>query len=54
MSGVFLIIFLISGLSRFSASSAKSDIYAIGMLLNVMITRHFQKTAESHLPIVDI
>ena len=38
----------------FSASSAKSDIYAVGMLLNVMITGHFPKEEKASGKIWDV
>ena len=37
-----------------SASSAKTDIYAVGMLLNVMITGHFPKEERAGGRIWDI
>ncbi len=37
-----------------SASSAKSDIYELGMLLNVMITRHFPKEKKAPGSVWDI
>ena len=38
----------------FSASSAKSDIYAVGMLLNVMLTGHFPKEEKASGKIWDV
>ena len=38
----------------FSASSAKSDIYAVGMLLNVMLTGKFPKEKKADGPIWEI
>ena len=38
----------------FSASSPKTDIYALGMLLNVMVTGHFPKDKKAQKPLFSV